>query len=175
MTRISHPGAVVHHSASAQTKTPEAIRRDHMAPKPHGRGWADIGYHFVLYLTDEGWEVAHGRPLGRKGAHDFGANDLVGVCVCGDYTREELPAEARDKLVALLADLAQVYHFGAGDIYGHRERAPGEHDADATDCPGFEMPPIRAAVEIELEHRERAKVASRGVAVLEPHVSEVTA
>ncbi len=45
------------------------------------RGWADIGYHFVL---DRNGVVCPGRPVEKAGAHSKGHNkNSIGLCIVG--------------------------------------------------------------------------------------------
>lgn len=98
-----------------------------------GRGWSDIGYHFVIELDGS---VKAGRPLHRIGAHTKGHNATsIGVCYVGGIdidkrpkdTRTEAQRTAMDKLIdELLLD-----HPGA-TIHGHNEFA-------AKACPSFDV------------------------------------
>ena len=46
-----------------------------------GKGWKDIGYHYVIRLNGK---VELGRPLEKMGSHVVGYNrDSVGVCYVG--------------------------------------------------------------------------------------------
>lgn len=58
----------------------DVIRQWHTDPIPHGRGWQDIGYHYVI---ERSGELKEGRPLHLKGAHTFGHNEEIGLCLCG--------------------------------------------------------------------------------------------
>jgi N-acetylmuramoyl-L-alanine amidase len=74
------------------------IRKWHTDPKPEGRGWRDIGYHYVIKRDGT---LQLGRPLEQVGAHVRGANKTsVGICLVGgmdkrtgkavnDYTDEQ--------------------------------------------------------------------------------------
>ena len=60
---------IVHCTASpeGQAKTVEQIRANHVAPvSKGGRGWSDIGYHYVVYLDGT---VHIGRDVDTSGAH----------------------------------------------------------------------------------------------------------
>jgi len=58
----------------------EAIKQWHTDPKPKGRGWTDIGYHWVI---ERSGDLKPGRSESRKGAHTLGHNDEIGICLCG--------------------------------------------------------------------------------------------
>jgi len=91
------------------------------------RGWADIGYHFVVGADGR---VAEGRVIGMMGAHVGGHNDgNVGVVVGGDFRTTEVPALARQGLELLLVELLGRYHLPRSAVATHREFGP-------TECPG---------------------------------------
>ena len=101
------------------------------------RGWAGIGYHYLI-KTDA--SIERGRPRWALGAHDEGENaDSLGICV----VYQEKPTEAQiEALVALLADLAEIYgqfpdakdaETGKETVDGHRDNEPPE---TPTECPG---------------------------------------
>jgi len=117
---------VVHHSGGPNDQTPENIRRFHVDT----RGWADIGYHFLI--THDG-RVHRGRDWRNVGAHAQGHNaDSIGVCVIGDNTRpgyDWRPVQ-KDALRVLLDTLHAMWPDA--EIVGHK-------DLRDTLCPGVEV------------------------------------
>jgi len=111
------------------------IRRWHMEPEPSGRGWKDIGYH---YLIDRDGSIAIGRNIAITGAHVKGHNEgTVGISLFGGYGSSETDefaehfTAAQDRaLRGLIAELRS--RFGAVKISGHNEYA-------AKACPGFDV------------------------------------
>ena len=107
----------------------ETIRSWHVK----GRGWSDIGYHFVIELDGQ---VKEGRPMHRSGAHTLGQNATsIGICYVGGIDKNKKPKDTRndaqraamDKLIdALLEE-----HPGA-TIHGHNEFANKA-------CPSFDV------------------------------------
>lgn len=107
----------------------ETIRSWHVK----GRGWSDIGYHFVIELDGS---VKEGRPMHRIGAHTKGQNATsVGICYVGGIDKNKNPKDTRteaqkasmDKLIdALLED------FPGATIHGHNEFANKA-------CPSFNV------------------------------------
>lgn len=103
---------IVHHSKSGDVSA-ETIREWHI-----GRGFSDIGYHFVIRKSGE---LEVGRPLSTIGAHAKGKNlDSVGVCIVGDFSKY-VPNEAQYLTLAQLRralrtvfaeDLVVEYHHG---------------------------------------------------------------
>lgn len=89
------------------------------------RGFADIGYHFVVRLDGR---VECGRPLAVAGAHCRGHNSRsVGVCYVGGISSDGRPADTRtpaqrQALLGLL--MALRCRFPCASIHGHRDFAP---------------------------------------------------
>ena len=99
----------------------------------NGRGWSDVGYHYIIYLDGT---VHPGRPVERSGAHTKGQNaNSIGICYIGGVetdgktpkdTRTPEQKAALDNLVFVLTDL-----FPA-TVHGHREFANKA-------CPSFDV------------------------------------
>ena len=132
---------IVHCTASreGQEQTVEQIRRDHTTPvSKGGRGWSDIGYHYVVYLDGT---VHEGRNVDVSGAHavNHNANSIGVVYVGGVENRPGVPYEQlkpkdtrteqqKASLLALLMDLRKLYPTAR--IIGHR-------DVSSKECPSF--------------------------------------
>lgn len=120
--------AVIHHTASADV-APETIHDWHRA-----RGWAGIGYHFVI--TADG-TVHRGRPYWARGAHCEGANEATGIALVGDFTSAPPTSQQVIALRALLAHLAAK----EADLKWYRHG-----DLNPTRCPGTAFPwPLHVA------------------------------
>ena len=121
---------IIHCSATPAGRdvTASEIRQWHLH-----RGFADIGYHFVVRLSGE---IEVGRPLWMQGAHCLGHNPgSIGVCYVGGCDAGMNPADTRtapqrDALAGLLRWLK--IHFPAATVHGHREFA-------AKACPSFDV------------------------------------
>ena len=73
------------------------------------RGWAGIGYHFVIGLNGL---IEYGRPVEKQGAHTKGHNkNSIGICYIGGVEAQKLHPEAV--------------------VHGHR-------DFSAKACPSFD-------------------------------------
>lgn len=126
----------IHCSATPSTMDigADTIRRWHSDPKPKGRGWSDIGYHYVIRRNGE---VELGRPIERAGAHISGHNaHSVGVCMVGgidtnDRPEDNFTAEQWSSLDRLITKLEERFP-GAG-VKGHRELDSGKA------CPSFDV------------------------------------
>ncbi|MBN1442449.1 MAG: N-acetylmuramoyl-L-alanine amidase [Planctomycetes bacterium] len=132
----------VHHSGPPKciwTQDPRetaAIIRGIQRYHQRTRGWADIGYHFVIDRAGSIWQ---GRPLHFQGAHagDGQTNSRnIGIVLLGDYglQKQKLTMEQRQSLLAFLALLSHHYEIPTDQIYTHAEIAPRH-----TECPGPEI------------------------------------
>lgn len=121
---------IVHCSATPAGRdvTAADIRRWHKEE----RGFADIGYHFVVRLDGR---LECGRRLSVAGAHCRGHNSRsVGVCYVGGIGSDGRPADTRtpaqrQALLGLLMALRR--RFPSASIHGHRDFAPKA-------CPSFD-------------------------------------
>lgn len=67
---------------SAEEKVNE-VRKWHTDPAPQGRGWSDIGYHFLI---DRPGTIVEGRPIASAGAHAKGHNSSsIGISLFGGH------------------------------------------------------------------------------------------
>ena len=127
---------IVHHSESpdsGQTYSWDDIERWHVKE----RGFAQIGYHLGIEKDSSGKYIyCIGRGLDCVGAHTMGMNDVaVGICVVGDFDREE-PLDVQYWLLAQLCkDLMRDFAIPIENILPHRD-----FNKDKT-CPGnkFQM------------------------------------
>lgn len=79
MTRIIKE--IIVHCSDTTGGSAAAIRKFHMAPPPAGRGWNDIGYHYVIDLDGT---IEPGRKEDMVGAHCEDHNaDSLGICLIG--------------------------------------------------------------------------------------------
>jgi len=92
------------------------------------RGWADIGYHWLIGVDGNVYE---GRLLNIQGAHAGGGNNKenLGISVMGNFTTG-LPEARQLRTVEVFLD-RQLARYGlpVDKLYGHR-------DFKATECPG---------------------------------------
>lgn len=128
---------VVHHSALPASDGPREIQRLHQVQ----RGFADVGYH---YLIDASGIIYEGRPITVRGAHVAGHNTgAVGVCLLGNFEKTE-PAPAQLASLTTLA-LALRGAFGITHLAGHRD-LPSQN----TLCPGANLWPRLPALAAQL-------------------------
>ena len=92
------------------------------------RGWADIGYHFLIGRDGKVYE---GRRLDVQGAHAGAGNNggNLGISVIGNFV-DALPGNAQlDTLASFLRHQARRYDLSLGGLLAHR-------DLKETECPG---------------------------------------
>ena len=114
----------------------------------NGRGWSDIGYHF---LVDRAGNIYQGRPETVIGAHVGGANTgNIGVCLLGCYHPPEVSCfqtitpESRQSIVEIFSWVSDTYGQSPAVLLGHRDYF------GTTACPGdniwIELPRFRAEI-----------------------------
>ena len=121
---------IIHCAATREGRdfTVEDITRWHKA-----RGFATIGYHYVIYRDGS---IHEGRPLEQIGAHCVGHNKhSIGICYIGGCAsdgktpKDTRTSEQKEALLALLRRLKA--RFPNATIHGHRDFA-------AKACPSFD-------------------------------------
>lgn len=136
---------VIHHTETSPSSdglkgaksVAKGIQDFHMAPKPKGRGWSDIGYSFLNTVDGilvEGRfgsleEAIKGNAV--RGAHagtDAG-NRAPGVASEGSFQTKAMDSQQWDSLVSMCVALCQSCDIEPSQIRGHR-------DYVSTDCPG---------------------------------------
>lgn len=127
---------IIHCTATPEGKdyTVVDIRRWHTLPvSKGGRGWSDIGYHYIVYRDGS---VHEGRDVNISGAHCTGHNARsIGIVYVGGMDAKN--KEAKDTrteaqkatLLSLLLDLRKLYP--QAKIHSHRDFA-------AKVCPSFD-------------------------------------
>ena len=121
---------IIHCAATREGRdfTVEDITRWHKA-----RGFATIGYHYVIYRDGS---IHEGRPLEQIGAHCVGHNKhSIGICYIGGCAsdgktpKDTRTSEQKEALLSLLRRLKA--RFPNATIHGHREFA-------AKACPSYD-------------------------------------
>ncbi|MCC7390049.1 MAG: N-acetylmuramoyl-L-alanine amidase [Phycisphaerales bacterium] len=101
----------------------ESIRNSHV----DSRGWADIGYHYIVDPAGRVWE---GRPINLQGAHVADNNEHnLGVMVMGNYDQQSPTGASVKALDDFVAAMMRKYKVPVGRVYTHQEIRP-------TACPG---------------------------------------
>lgn len=121
---VHHDGmnAFTSTARSAATHRIENIRAAHV-----GKGWADIGYHFIIDPAGRVWQ---GRPVSLQGAHVRNNNPgNLGIMVLGNYNDQRVSAASRSALQSTLGRFMSLYRVPQSRVYTHQELV-------ATQCPG---------------------------------------
>ena len=143
----------LHHAAGWQAwnieegkKQVKAIQKFHQ----DGRGWNDIGYHFVIDLAGN---IYQGRPETVIGAHVGGANTgNIGVCILGCYHPPEtnwscfdvMTKDTENALIYLYSWIADSYNIDPNVLLGHRDYF------GTTSCPGNNIWPLISSLREEI-------------------------
>jgi N-acetyl-anhydromuramyl-L-alanine amidase AmpD len=136
---------VVHHSweptaaqvAGCGAEVIRSIQQYHMS-----KGWADIGYHFLIMPDGK---IFEGRPVGNLGAHSggtppqgvtkcFGNTGTIGICCIGNYDTEEPAKPMLEAFIGLMSWLQAEFQINPRNVFGHCEAwsrppktCPGKH------------------------------------------------
>lgn len=120
---------ILHCSATEQGKefNTEDIREWHL-----GRGWKDVGYHFVILLDGT---IEIGRPVHQVGSHVKGQNqNSIGVCYIGGLVK----GKAKDTMTDLQASSFLFLVKAIRTIYGNEIMVSGHNEYDSKkECPSF--------------------------------------
>lgn len=123
---------ILHCSATreGQDISVDTIRKWHV----DGRGWSDIGYHYIVSIDGQ---IEEGRPIDRSGAHTKGLNsNSIGCCYIGGVESDgRTPKDTRnaEQLIAianLLDALMKMYPDAT--LHGHNEFSNKA-------CPSFDV------------------------------------
>ena len=123
----------LHHTQGNSPKSyAEAVQEMQFIQDYHqnGRGWIDIGYHFLV--SPQG-DIFEGRPINVVGAHVKNRNTTnVGISIMGNYHPPVNQQPARETLhtfTEMGKYLKATYDISVSSFYAHREIGP-------TACPG---------------------------------------
>lgn len=122
------------------------IRAWHTEKPPKGRGWRDIGYHYVIRKSGriELGRAENGDPFISPlevGAHVQGHNShTLGICWVG---RNDCSGPQRSALLSLLVSLLMRLNLKPDAVKGHRELAP----ESGKTCPNIDMEQLRSELQ----------------------------
>ena len=121
---------MLHCSATVEGKdySVDTIRKWHV----EGRGWSDIGYHYVIHLDGS---VSQGRPLDRSGAHTKGHNkDSIGICYIGGLDADKKP---KDTMNPEQNTAFRMLVLGIRTLFGNDITIHGHNEFANKACPSF--------------------------------------
>lgn len=122
---------VIHHTVTKHEATPDDIALLHKA-----RGWAGIGYHFVI--TKDG-VVHYVGDISTARANVANKNEqVIGITMVGDFTKH-LPS---DDQIRSAHDLCHFFLFESPSLptLSSWDNLVGHKDLQATACPGTSWP-----------------------------------
>ena len=93
---------ILHHTEVASRHSVKDVHQWHL-----DKGWAGFAYH---YFIDKNGEIFEGRPVWAVGAHTYGHNpESIGICIEGDFNKEQVNQKQEDAAVMLIALLSLSY------------------------------------------------------------------
>jgi len=131
---------VIHHSAT-NAGGADAFDKNHK-----GRGWDELGYHFVIgngtHTPDGKVEVGPRWHKQKHGAHcktpdKYFNNHGIGICLVGDFTRTKPTAKQLKALDELIKFLTETCKIDKKHVTTHK------HVTGKTECPGHHFPTER--------------------------------
>lgn len=135
---------IIHCSASKEGQNLTVEQIDKMHRK---RGFAGIGYHFVIYLDGS---IHDGRDISKVGAHTTGYNTgSIGICYVGGLDKNGKIKDTRtyqqkNSLYKLVRELMKMYPIK--EVKGHRDYSPDTNGDGVISkyewikgCPCFEV------------------------------------
>ncbi|MBL7081121.1 MAG: N-acetylmuramoyl-L-alanine amidase [Candidatus Omnitrophica bacterium] len=128
---------IIHHSA---TDEGNSLHFHHAHQR---RGFKEIGYHFVIDNGTRGKQNGFIEVSPRWIKQEYGAHcraggmnyKSLGICLVGNFSKEEVSEKQLNSLVYLVNLLRDYYHIPLKNIMGHSD-APGAQ----TECPGTKFP-----------------------------------
>ncbi|XP_012534615.2 uncharacterized protein LOC105835677 [Monomorium pharaonis] len=125
------PYVIIHHSATSGCETQAICQlkvRQFQNYHMDNKGWADIGYNFIV---GEDGNIYEGRGWGKQGAHSKPFNSKsIGICIIGDYKNRTPNAAAVQAVTNLI-----VRGVESGEIKNDYKLL-GHRQTWATTCPG---------------------------------------
>jgi N-acetylmuramoyl-L-alanine amidase len=123
---------ILHCSATAEGKeiSLETIRKWHV----EGRGWSDVGYHFLIHLDGD---IESARPLDKSGAHTRGHNgDSIGICYIGGVDADNNP---KDTMNDCQEEAFRELVFSLRMVSDEDLTLHGHNEFSSKACPSFKV------------------------------------
>lgn len=128
---------IIHHSATDEGSS-LSFDKAHLK-----RGWAGVGYHFVINNgskgKDDGQIEVSPRWLKQENGSHCKASSMntkaIGICLVGDFSKEVPTSKQMSALAFLVNKLRKYYRIPMSQIMGHGQVAGAK-----TECPGKYFP-----------------------------------
>lgn len=145
---------IIHHTASNNDlDNPIKVIRNLYSYHTITRGWGDMGYNYVI---DKNGKVYEGRYGGETivGAHAGPGNrGSIGIALMGNFNETEVPKEALDSLIKLIAEKAQLYDIDPTGVSLFRDEMQpnimGHKHVMNTSCPGENLEKLLPTIRSE--------------------------
>ncbi len=126
----------VHHTVTPNNDSMSMPARMRQIQAFHidGRGWCDVGYHFLI---GQDGKVYQGRVENIIGAHASNANtNNVGISFIGDFTSKVPPDNMLNAAARVMKAMSRTYGIALNrtQVKGHRQVG-----TTATSCPGQKL------------------------------------
>lgn len=161
VSKLGHPEPMngvrritLHHTATQKLPSSSfaanaALLRGLQADHQDTRGWADVGYHFIIDRTGR---IFEGRELRYQGAHAGNAaanRHNVGIALVGNFDDQALTREQKTATRGLVRWFVARHRIPVARIRGHDDVLK-EHTGGGTACPGRRLtawlPELRRSV-----------------------------
>jgi hypothetical protein len=177
---------VIHHTASVNNLDNPKLAMQNLYTfhtKSTGRGWGDVGYHYII---DPQGNIYSGRFGGDTvvAGHAHGVNRVaIGIAIMGDYDKKEIPTEALRSVLNLTNYLREKHEI---DTSGHTEHEgntysniSGHRDSSSTTCPGAflyqKLEGMKTILKAEQSNPRAAlfsEIGQRDLVVIQPESSK---
>lgn len=157
---------VVHHAGKrGENSTYRSIFRNHVVKK----GWSAVAYHIVIEKNGASFR---GRGDWVTGAHTLGRDSednllfnkkALGVCLCGNFDRQEVRSEQWTSLVQIVASWCKKFAIFPDEttIVGHRDLQSTKRKKNGVifenSCPGerlySQLANLRSQVAAEIQRQ----------------------
>lgn len=178
--------AVVHHTVTSNTYAAAevpAILRSIQAYHQDGRGWADIGYNFLVDRFGGIWEGRDGgveQPV--RGVHASEANSVsTGISVIGRHDVLAVPTATVSAVTRLIAWKLAIHNVPVGatfvlnskvfvNVIGHRDVPTAQ-----TACPGGYLYGLLPAIRVNASALQSFQPVSYSRSITSPDAMDVVA
>lgn len=130
----------LHHTASKRLpgtswSSNAVMMRNLQADHQDGRGWADLGYHYVIDRQGRVWQGRDARWQGAHAGNGAANRNNVGIALVGDFDRYAPSAAQKRSLKRLVRWVCSTHDVAPSRIAGHQHVLKA-FTGGGTACPG---------------------------------------